>query len=225
MNGDRLSSFFGLLDINKFDPKTSKDTPKNDTKISEDNDKVVADVELSEDVTVIDDNKEKEITKALEDIEIITNVDQTEEDNEIKEKEIIDIKIKEDIDNKEKEENIDIKIKEDVDDIKEKKDTKIEKEKENGKEKSYSLIEKVLELGAIPISLSVAFTSLGYVSILSFYRLYAAEIKLTTVFSWFFILYSVILVISRPIAGKIQDRNGDNSFVLLVLLPKLLDCF
>ena len=74
---------------------------------------------------------------------------------------------------------------------------------------AYSGIEKVFEIKAIPVSLFTALTSLGYVSILSFYRLYAVEVDLTTVFSWFFLIYSVVLVLSRPIAGKIQDRGGD----------------
>ncbi len=74
---------------------------------------------------------------------------------------------------------------------------------------SYSGIERILEFKAIPVSLFTALTSLGYVSILSFYRLYAVEVNLTSIFSWFFIIYSIILVLSRPVAGKIQDRGGD----------------
>ena len=74
---------------------------------------------------------------------------------------------------------------------------------------NYSGIEKVFEIKAIPVSFFTAMTSLGYVSILSFYRLYAAEVDLTAAFSWFFIVYSIVLVLSRPVAGKIQDRNGD----------------
>ena len=77
------------------------------------------------------------------------------------------------------------------------------------KKESYSGIERVLEFKAIPVSLFTALTSLGYVSILSFYRLYAVEVDLVSIFSWFFIIYSVCLVLSRPIAGKIQDRGGD----------------
>lgn len=73
----------------------------------------------------------------------------------------------------------------------------------------YSLIEKVFEIKAIPVSLFTALTALGYVSILSFYRLYAAEINLTHAFSWFFIVYSICLVLTRPVAGKIQDNHGD----------------
>lgn len=79
----------------------------------------------------------------------------------------------------------------------------------NDGQNNYSGIEKVFEIKAIPVSFFTALTSLGYVSILSFYRLYAAEVNLTAAFSWFFIVYSIVLVLSRPVAGKIQDRNGD----------------
>lgn len=80
---------------------------------------------------------------------------------------------------------------------------------------NYSGFEKVFEYSAIPVSFFTALTSLGYVSILSFYRLYAVEVNLTGAFSWFFIIYSIILVISRPIAGKIQDKGGD--FIICVV--------
>jgi len=186
-----------ILDINKYDPKYSKAKKEKDEVIEV---KVVEDNEISDDITVIDDNKEKEIkerknikekdAKTMEDTEINTNVDETEditEREEIKENEETEVKG----DNKENEI------------IKEKDNTK------TGNKKSYGFIEKVFEIGAIPISFSIALTSLGYVSILSFYRLYANEVKLTSAFSWFFILYSIVLVISRPIAGKIQDKNGD----------------
>jgi MFS family permease len=76
-------------------------------------------------------------------------------------------------------------------------------------DRQYSGIEKVIEFGAVPVSFFTALTSLGYVSILSFYRLYAAEVNLTAVFSWFFIIYSVCLVLTRPLAGRIQDNGGD----------------
>ncbi len=82
-------------------------------------------------------------------------------------------------------------------------------QKEDGEEKSYNGLEKVFEYGAMPVSLFTALTSLGYVSILSFYRLYAVEVNLTTMFSWFFIIYSVCLVLTRPVAGKLQDKGKD----------------
>jgi MFS family permease len=76
-------------------------------------------------------------------------------------------------------------------------------------ENNHSLFEKVFEPKAIPVSLFTALTALGYVSILSFYRLYAVEVNLTHEFSLFFIIYSICLVLTRPLAGKIQDNYGD----------------
>lgn len=92
-------------------------------------------------------------------------------------------------------------------------------------EEKYSGIEKVFEIGAIPVSFFTALTSLGYVSILSFYRLYATEINLTQAFSWFFLIYSVILVLSRPIAGKIQDRGGDLIICVVGIIAQCIGLF
>lgn len=92
-------------------------------------------------------------------------------------------------------------------------------------EEEYNLIDKILEVKAIPVSLFTALTSLGYISILSFYRLYAIEVNLTTAFSWFFILYSVILVLSRPIAGRIQDNGGDKIVCMVGIVAQAIGLF
>lgn len=91
--------------------------------------------------------------------------------------------------------------------------------------KKYSGLEKVFEYSAIPVSLFTALTSLGYVSILSFYRLYAVEVNLTNIFSWFFIIYSICLVLTRPIAGKIQDRNGDKLVCVTGIIAQSIGLF
>ena len=97
--------------------------------------------------------------------------------------------------------------------------------KNRGIGQSYNGLEKIIEYNAIPVSLFTALTSLGYVSILSFYRLYAAQVNLTEIFSWFFIIYSLCLVITRPIAGKIQDRNGDKLVCITGILAQSMGLF
>lgn len=97
--------------------------------------------------------------------------------------------------------------------------------KKVNEENSYSGLEKVFEYKAIPVSLFTALTSLGYVSILSFYRLYAAEVNLTGAFSWFFLIYSVVLVLSRPIAGKLQDKRGDMLICVTGIVAQSLGLF
>lgn len=93
------------------------------------------------------------------------------------------------------------------------------------KDSSYSGIEKVIEISAIPVSLFTAITSLGYISILSFNRLYAAEVNLTGIFSWFFIIYSVVLILSRPVAGRIQDRGGDMIVCVVGIIAQSIGLF
>ena len=92
-------------------------------------------------------------------------------------------------------------------------------------EEKYSGIEKVFEIGAIPVSFFTALTSLGYVSILSFYRLYAAEINLTQAFSWFFLIYSIVLILTRPLAGKIQDNHGDRIICVTGIIAQSIGLF
>lgn len=86
---------------------------------------------------------------------------------------------------------------------------RVDESKDDTGTNEYSGLEKIFEYKAIPVSLFTALTSLGYVSILSFYRLYAVEVSLTNAFSWFFVIYSIVLIVSRPVAGKIQDLHGD----------------
>ena len=90
---------------------------------------------------------------------------------------------------------------------------------------NYKGLEKVFEFSAIPVSLFTAITSLGYIAILSFNRLYAAEVNLTGIFSWFFIIYSIVLILSRPIAGKIQDRGGDMIVCVTSIIAQSLGLF
>lgn len=52
--------------------------------------------------------------------------------------------------------------------------------------------------------------ALSYSGILSFLASYSMEINLMTSASFFFIVYSVIVLISRPITGSILDKKGDN---------------
>ena len=92
-------------------------------------------------------------------------------------------------------------------------------------ESKYGIIDKIFEVPAIPVSLFTGLTSLGYVSILSFYRLYAVETNLVSAFSLFFIVYSIVLVASRPIAGKIQDSYGDKIIVFTGIIAQAIGLF
>ena len=92
-------------------------------------------------------------------------------------------------------------------------------------DKSLTVFEKIFEYNAIPVSLFTALTALGYVSLLSFYRLYAVEVNMVDAFSWFFIVYSVVLLISRPLAGKIQDKYGDMMICVVGIIAQSIGLF
>ena len=86
------------------------------------------------------------------------------------------------------------------------------------KEEGNSLIRKLIEPGAVPISMVTALAALGYVGVMSFYRIYAEQVDLVEAFSWFFLLYAALLVVCRPVAGKIQDTYGGR----FVCIPGIL---
>lgn len=74
-------------------------------------------------------------------------------------------------------------------------------------------LRNMFEASAVPISLIGAFFALVYSSILSFVNVYASEIHLGAVSSLFFVVYAVVLLISRPFTGKWFDLHGPNMIV------------
>ncbi|AXI10913.1 MFS transporter [Oceanobacillus zhaokaii] len=74
------------------------------------------------------------------------------------------------------------------------------------------------ERSTIGIGILVALLGFVYSSILSFFTSYAVEINLVDAASFFFVLYAVFLLLSRPITGQMFDRLGENA----VIYPSLL---
>lgn len=66
----------------------------------------------------------------------------------------------------------------------------------------------LIELRVLPVSLCIFLMVIGYSGIISFIRPFGTAEGLNT--STIFLAYAVILLIIRPVAGKIQDRKGDN---------------
>ena len=74
------------------------------------------------------------------------------------------------------------------------------------------------EIKAVPISIMIAIMGFAYSGILSFITSYAKEIDLMETASFFFIIYAVFILISRPFTGRLLDQKGDN----IVIYPALL---
>ncbi|WP_234978382.1 MFS transporter [Bacillus tuaregi] len=80
------------------------------------------------------------------------------------------------------------------------------------------LMNNLIEMSSLRISLVSFFFALVYSSIVSFVSVYAAELQLTEVASYFFIVYVIALIVSRPFTGKWFDQYGAN----VIMFPSII---
>jgi MFS family permease len=92
--------------------------------------------------------------------------------------------------------------------------TRLEKEEKTTIMKKQPMFEKA----AMPISLTVAFFALSYSTVLSFMAVFAAERGLGAESSFFFAVFAVVLILSRPFTGRWFDQYGAN----VVIFPAIL---
>lgn len=67
-----------------------------------------------------------------------------------------------------------------------------------------------IEPRAIPIALITLVVAFCYSSVLSFINFYAVEMDLVSAASFFFLVYSVAVLLSRPFTGRLMDIKGAN---------------
>ncbi|MGG4266247.1 MFS transporter [Peribacillus simplex] len=67
-----------------------------------------------------------------------------------------------------------------------------------------------IEPKALPISIITLLLAFCYSSVLSFISFYAIEIDLVNTASFFFVVYAVAVLLSRPFSGPLMDRKGAN---------------
>ena len=75
-----------------------------------------------------------------------------------------------------------------------------------------------LEPAALPIAIITLGIAFCYSSVLSFLNSYAAEINLTEAASFFFIIYAISILLSRPFTGRLLDLKGPN----LIMYPAFI---
>lgn len=76
----------------------------------------------------------------------------------------------------------------------------------------------IIERPALPIGLAVALTAIAFGSILTFLNTYTRGTDLAPAASVYFVVYALVLLVTRPFAGVVQDRHGDD----VVLVPALI---
>jgi MFS family permease len=67
-----------------------------------------------------------------------------------------------------------------------------------------------IEPKAVPIALITLVLAFCYSSVLSFINFYAIEVDLVSTASFFFLVYSIAVLISRPFTGRLMDLKGAN---------------
>lgn len=79
-------------------------------------------------------------------------------------------------------------------------------------------LENLIEIRVVPIATVILFGALAFSGILSFITTYANEIRLEKIGGYFFLAYSLIILITRPITGRLMDLKGENVIVYPVLI-------
>ncbi len=74
------------------------------------------------------------------------------------------------------------------------------------------------EVKAVPISIIMGIMGFSFSGILAFLTTYTKEIELIHAASFFFIVYAVFILISRPFTGRLLDQKGAN----LIIYPSLI---
>ncbi|MED3574173.1 MFS transporter [Cytobacillus praedii] len=71
-------------------------------------------------------------------------------------------------------------------------------------------LSQFIEPKAVPIALITLVVAFCYSSVLSFINFYAIEIDLVSAASFFFLVYSIAVLVSRPFTGRLMDVKGAN---------------
>lgn len=99
--------------------------------------------------------------------------------------------------------------------------TRISNENKAAKEKT-PLFKNIVEPSALPISLTMLVLTFAYSGILTFISVYAMKIGLAQAASYFFIVYAAMIMITRPLLGKLFDRYGEHKVIYPSLILFLL---
>lgn len=93
-------------------------------------------------------------------------------------------------------------------------------ENRSAKGQKHFALTQFIEPKAVPISLVIFMITLAYSSLMTFLSSYAKEIHLVGVSSFFFIVYAVALLATRPFTGRWFDSLGANkvTYPLIICL-------
>ncbi|WP_228409533.1 MFS transporter [Radiobacillus deserti] len=89
---------------------------------------------------------------------------------------------------------------------------------ESSSHKKGFTIHDLFELKALPIAAISSLVALSYSSVISFVSVYANSLGLTTASGYFFLVFAVIMIASRPFLGRLFDSRGPSWVILPCLI-------
>ena len=81
------------------------------------------------------------------------------------------------------------------------------------KEVKSSILSQFIEPKAVPISIIALIIGFSYSGVMTFLSFYAESINLVSAASYFFLVYAMVIIFSRPFTGKLMDSRGPNIIV------------
>lgn len=75
-----------------------------------------------------------------------------------------------------------------------------------------------IETKAVPISFVALVIGFSYSGVMSFLSFYSESINLVTAGSYFFLIYAIVILLSRPFTGRLMDTKGAN----IIVYPSLI---
>lgn len=88
----------------------------------------------------------------------------------------------------------------------------------NKRKASWLQLSSYIEPSALRISFIVMLVSIGYAAIQAYLSFYAKELNLIQAASFFFAIYAVFILVSRPFSGRLFDLKGEN----IIIYPTLI---
>lgn len=79
-------------------------------------------------------------------------------------------------------------------------------------------LDRFLELRVMPISMVMLLSGVFYSSVLAYLSAFAVEINLADAASFFFIVYALTVLVTRPASGRLMDLRGAN----IIMYPGLV---
>lgn len=97
------------------------------------------------------------------------------------------------------------------------KEIEVPKNPDQDQKKGFK-ISNFIEIAALPICLIIFLSDIFYTGASSFVTTYAETLGIAAAAAWYFVVYSVVVVIIRPSTGRLFDRKGDK----VIMYPAFL---